>query len=1179
MDKALDTAFEKQQRGVSLSNASLERHVEQALKIAQALADFQPVNARHVLLAVLIASSSTGSGAFKKLASLLPVRPPENMDALSRDASREKMVDIALAPPLIEAYATVERFLAGGRRVWGRDLITTALLAMDPSLRDIASEAGKSLDWLRDQWFAFVTSPDEAEHGTQWEKWWHTAGVPLPAERTISLTNDCYLLSWDNKPGDLSGYAATLRRIELEGCALLKWNVGDYGAKLGDRVFFMRHDGNREGICGWGQIVSEPFNQPVRKQSSIDAGSAASANVLCHFLSEEAELPLDKVVKVTDETALWSKKDNGLPIPPDAAQKLIDTLWDLNRIPATLSPVGQIVANVDSDRVSPNAVDFLDVEREARAFSRLAASKKVLPPLSIGIFGEWGSGKTFFMEKMIGHVDHLSRRAKTAEVTAYHQDIVQIRFNAWHYMETNIWASLVDHIFRKLDGWLRRQKQLDSDKIEGLYERLSTARLLKLEALEALIEARRRRNSAEEKVQEARQRLASAEARKSSVKLTEYWSAVGDTLGADAIKEADQEKIQKAAESLGLVKLAASAKELQEALTQVENQAGRTRLLLRSIGVRFAHPAWLATLILLLIGLPLILPAVPDILKQVIQNQHLKSFVDEINRSLMAYASIFASVAGWIGAAAAKGSRAINLLNTFQEKLNEKLKERKEFEPQSILQPDLVLAQCQKEVEIAETSLKDKTELMEQAQSGFGDTAVTRLNRFIKDKIVNGDYAKHLGIIASIRKDFEELAGIMTDIETQRRSRAEYEEEKKAYVKRIEDLNLDQLVKNGLLTKEEKETVEKETKETNDENLRFFQRIILYIDDLDRCSPEKVVEILQACHLLLFFPLFIVVVAVDARWVSRALVERYKGLLDVDPSHGHGGVPLSAKSVTNGSASPRDYLEKIFHIPYWVRRMQGEACDLYAIELIGKVATDAKEGERKGQLPGGASAGGSTRDTAPDSSRAPLDTVPADDKIVGVSANGNPPGNGSNAVDATTPESPLANEAVDEIIEDNAVDPNPESLKITSHERDFLAQMARFAGNSPRTIKRFINVYRLLRTGLSETTLKGLVGKDGNSGLYFPIIAQLAVVTGAPDSADTFFEVLEQQANIANTDPGLLIDALNNNSDLINSEEWPCLLGPIKALKDKDNSSQMIANMQICANTVKRYSFSARPYL
>ena len=54
-----------------------------------------------------------------------------------------------------------------------------------------------------------------------------------------------------------------------------------------------------------------------------------------------------------------------------------------------------------------------------------------------------------------------------------------------------------------------------------------------------------------------------------------------------------------------------------------------------------------------------------------------------------------------------------------------------------------------------------------------------------------------------------------------------------------------------------------------------IQRIILYIDDLDRCQPDHVVQVLEAVHLLLAFPLFAVVVGVDPRWLRHSLADHY----------------------------------------------------------------------------------------------------------------------------------------------------------------------------------------------------------------------------------------------------------------------------------------------------------------
>src|SRR6185369_13918299 len=76
------------------------------------------------------------------------------------------------------------------------------------------------------------------------------------------------------------------------------------------------------------------------------------------------------------------------------------------------------------------------------------------PPLSIGLFGDWGSGKSHFMRQMRLQVEKLSRAARKSKrkqnEIGYYKNIVQIEFNAWHYIEGNLWASLVDHIFENL---------------------------------------------------------------------------------------------------------------------------------------------------------------------------------------------------------------------------------------------------------------------------------------------------------------------------------------------------------------------------------------------------------------------------------------------------------------------------------------------------------------------------------------------------------------------------------------------------------------------------------------------------------------------------------------------------------------------------------------------------------
>ncbi|UMP01508.1 P-loop NTPase fold protein [Amycolatopsis sp. EV170708-02-1] len=87
-----------------------------------------------------------------------------------------------------------------------------------------------------------------------------------------------------------------------------------------------------------------------------------------------------------------------------------------------------------------------------------------------------------------------------------------------------------------------------------------------------------------------------------------------------------------------------------------------------------------------------------------------------------------------------------------------------------------------------------------------------------------------------------------------------------------------------------------------------LERIVLYIDDLDRCPPSKVIEVLAAVHLLLALPAFVVVVAVDPRWLRRCLDQHHEELFGA------------------GETSPTEYLDKIFQIVFALRPM-GNAAD------------------------------------------------------------------------------------------------------------------------------------------------------------------------------------------------------------------------------------------------------------
>ena len=119
----------------------------------------------------------------------------------------------------------------------------------------------------------------------------------------------------------------------------------------------------------------------------------------------------------------------------------------------------------DDTRAADDLSTRLAIDPDVDALAALLAARAVEPPLSVGLFGEWGSGKTFFMRRLRRRVAELASDARDSgelqKDVAWHKRIVQIEFNAWHYAEGNLWASLVEHIL----GNLRLADDEDEDVV------------------------------------------------------------------------------------------------------------------------------------------------------------------------------------------------------------------------------------------------------------------------------------------------------------------------------------------------------------------------------------------------------------------------------------------------------------------------------------------------------------------------------------------------------------------------------------------------------------------------------------------------------------------------------------------------------------------------------------------
>ena len=166
------------------------------------------------------------------------------------------------------------------------------------------------------------------------------------------------------------------------------------------------------------------------------------------------------------------------PVPPSSAG--VDAKQVESRVLA-----GGISADlVDPDRGIPREEDDLGVSTYVAMMATAIARKDTKLPLSIGLFGEWGSGKSYFMGLLRKQVKELASSGDPA----YNSGIVQIGFNAWSYADANLWASLGDEIFRQLAGPTDEEEEAeDRERRERLRTWLADeqGRIKELEAAKA----------------------------------------------------------------------------------------------------------------------------------------------------------------------------------------------------------------------------------------------------------------------------------------------------------------------------------------------------------------------------------------------------------------------------------------------------------------------------------------------------------------------------------------------------------------------------------------------------------------------------------------------------------------------------------------------------------------------
>jgi peptidoglycan hydrolase CwlO-like protein len=659
----------------------------------------------------------------------------------------------------------------------------------------------------------------------------------------------------------------------------------------------------------------------------------------------------------------------------------------------------------DADSASEH--DYIGISAVADAFAYLIASRTSQPPLAIGLFGEWGSGKSFLMSAIKKRVDQITRAARESDrppgELGVHKRVVQVEFNAWHYVEGNLWASLVDHIFANLRvtpeesaTTLETRRRAINDKLAS-----TTAQREALQRRIAQLEEERQAKDDEMSSLRTKQRANLEQARRITF---------GDAAAATKLDDADQQSINAALGAVGLNTVDATAVEAVAALSDARDVARRGGAILAPLRGRGLW--WLALVVLAICAAPgaaflleyFDVPTAPKVLTSVAA-------------AASAGVALFHNGTGWI-------SSVIGRIESAESAVRARV-------DQTVAEQARNLAAIQQDIDQTDAELADALGKRHSTQELIDDlkrekTGLTPgkiLSEFLDARASSRDYQKHLGLTALIRRDFEELSRLI-----------------------------------------------KAVHEGPDGGIADFSRVVLFVDDLDRCPPARVVEVLQAVHLLLSFPVFTVVVAVDPRWLSRSLQKHFAGLIDSDEI-GRSGEMSTAQ----------DYLEKIFQIPYRVGPLDHSSQRLF---LRGMLA-DVLEKPVTSDPP-------------------PLSTLPIDDELLDRLTSrerelGPPVFDDAPMSRFRFPRhDPTTNPQISTPVE---VDLSPSSLELDPHEAAYLDQLLPILDSSPRGLKRYVNIYRLIKTVLATNGTAPTVAVEAVAERRMFLLAVVTSMTCGADLA------------------------------------------------------------------------------
>ena len=602
----------------------------------------------------------------------------------------------------------------------------------------------------------------------------------------------------------------------------------------------------------------------------------------------------------------------------------------------------------------------------------------------------------------------------------------QIRFNAWHYSDSNLWASLAVEIFERLADPEPVDAEEYADWVRGHGDNRRAEREKLLQQLESFHEAKAELDAELERLKQERRAVEAqylAATRERSFTIAE--SSPSDVLRELSQRAEIEEARERIASELEIGPAVGEWKELAEELRSTSGHAAHVWRLI-------ANRGWV------LFALAIVITAIGATPVLLLSLDGVAAWLSRIVAAAATLGALATTLLAFVKPAAGRVNEGLRLLEEgirSADEIEGSLRERHERAEREL---EARLRDADSAIDVLrQRQVQIETQIATVMERRHHLSAGRQLYDFLSRRAA--DYRAQQGLVGMLHRDFRLLDSLLQRLSTEATEASEAGEAGEG------------------------------ARPPSMSTLPAISRVVLYIDDLDRCPPDKVLQVLQAVHLLLALPRFVVVVGVDPRWLSRSLRHEYRYLAEA------GAVDeLDADQYLR--LLPTEYLEKIFQIPLRLPPMEPGS---YRRLIDGLTVEDDPGAEERSV--------DRDRDRS-DDERAVMEGTQATERETEASA-------------------ALLVSFVEDEPERAAGEIERAAIKLTDPELEFVRHLGGLV-STPRAAKRMLNTYRLVRATRRRQEVAAFLGDRSEPGDYYVALSLLAVAAGFPGEANDVLQAL-----------------------------------------------------------------------